>query len=94
LLLHLVVGGLLLFSIGFWYMPIIGFLAVAVGILQWQASKRARWLLASAGGVAVVLLVGVLMSWTPMGVPLLVVGGLSALLLLLLWRRQAIWLSP
>jgi hypothetical protein len=86
LLLHLVVGGLLLFSIGFWYVPIIGLLAVAIGVLQWQASQRARWLLASAGGVAVVLLVGVLMNWTPLGVPLLVAGGLLALLLIALWR--------
>jgi hypothetical protein len=88
LLLHLVVGGLLVFSIGLWYVPIIGVLAVAAGILQWRASQRARWLLASAGGVAVVLLVGVLMNWTPLGPPLLVVGSLLALLLLALWRLQ------
>jgi hypothetical protein len=89
LLLHLVVGGLLLFSIGFWYVPIIGVLAVAVGVLQWQASQRAWWLLASAGGIAVVVLVGVLMSWTPMGVPLLVVGFLLTLLLIALGRPRS-----
>lgn len=88
LLLHLAVGGLLLFSAGFWYVPIMGLLAVAVGVLQWQASRRARWLLASAGGVAIVLLVGVLMNWTPLGNPLLILGVLLALLLIALWRLQ------
>lgn len=89
LLLHLVVGGLLLFSIGFWYVPITGFLAVALGVLQWQARQRVLWLVASAGGVAIVLLVGVLMKWTPLGVPLLAAGMLVGIVLLMIGRRRS-----
>lgn len=86
LLLHLIVGGLLLFSLGLLYIPIIGLLAVVVGVVQRQVSHQARWLLASAGGVGVVLLVGLLLSYSAFGVALLVMGGLLALGLLAIWR--------
>jgi hypothetical protein len=86
LLLHLAVGGLLIFSLGIVYIAATGLLAVFVGIIDWQASHQDRWLVAAGCGAAVVLLVGVLLRGTIYTVLLIAAGSVLAGLVIILWR--------
>jgi hypothetical protein len=73
--LHLIIGGLLIFSWGIVYIAATGALAVPVGIVHWQASGNRRWLWGAWGGVAVLLGVGALMAWNPLGYAVLALAG-------------------
>ncbi len=88
LLLHLALGGLLIFSLGLVYIAAAGALAVPVGLLAWQAERQVRWLLASGAGAALVVLVGITLRGTIYGVAILAAGVLMALLVVPLARRH------
>ncbi len=94
LLLHLAIGGLLIFSLGIFYIAVTGVLTALVGIIEWQATGRARWLLAAGAGAALELLIGVVMLGTTYAYPLLAAGLLlgGSVMVLWTWRRHEMWL--
>jgi hypothetical protein len=88
LLLHLAIGGLLIFSLGILYIGVTGVLVALVSIIEWQATGRARWLLAAAAGAALLLLIGAVMLGTAFAVPLLAAGLLLSGWVLALWTQH------
>ena len=89
LLLHLIIGGLLIWGMGIFYIAATGGLALLVGVLQWQVTHQAKWLLAAWAGVVIVLVSGALLLGTVFGPPILVVGILLGLLLVGLDRLHS-----
>lgn len=85
--LLLVSGGFLIFSLGFVYFTEAGVLAVPLGILHWQISGRKRWLMASWAGVGLLLLLSILLAGSSFGLYVLVACVLLGLLVAgLQWR--------
>ena len=88
LLLHLTIGVLLIFSLGILYVGVTGVLVALVSLIEWQATGRARWLLAAAAGAALLLLIGAVMLGTTYGYPLLAAGLILFGLVIVLWTRR------
>jgi len=84
--LHILIGGLLLWGMGILYVALAGVLAFLLGILQWQVSRQSQWRLAAWAGAALVLLVGGFLSGTASGPYVLALGFLLCLVLLGLQR--------
>jgi hypothetical protein len=89
LLWHLIIGGLLIWGMGIFYIAATGGLALLVGVLQWQVTHQAKWLLAAWAGVVIVLVSGALLLGTVFGPPILVVGILLGWLLVGLDRLHS-----
>lgn len=87
IVLHLLFGGLLIWSMGILYVAIAGGLAVPLGILQWHISQQNRWLATAWVGTGLALLIGFLLVGTPVE-PIFLVSGilLGIILAVLQWR--------
>ena len=86
--LLLALGALLIFTLGIFHIAAAGLLAFLVAVVHWQASGRAHWLLASAAGAGLVLLIGCVMLGSIYGYPTLALGLLLAAVLLALRLYQ------
>jgi hypothetical protein len=87
LLLHLAIGGLLIFTLGIFYIAATGALVALVGIIEWRATGLARWLLAAGAGAILVLMIGAVMLGTVFAYPLLAAGLLLGGWVMSLWIR-------
>ena len=94
LALHLIAGVLLIFSLGIVYIAATGVLAVPVGVVQWQASGNRRWLRGAWGGVAILLVVGALMAWNPLGYASLALAGALGVALWVVSRARRAGTTP
>jgi len=94
LALHLIAGVLLIFSLGIVYVAATGVLSVPVGIVHWQASGERRWLWGAWGGVAVLLVVGALMAWNPIGYVAFALAGALGVALWVVGRARRAALTP
>jgi hypothetical protein len=87
--LHLLSGGLLIFSMGILYIAVAGGLAVPLGMLQWQITQQRKWLATAWIGVGLVLLVGILLAGTSLATIILASGILlGAILAAMQWRTS------
>jgi hypothetical protein len=86
--LLLLVGALLIFSMGYVFIIAAGVLAVLLAILQWQYTGRPNRLLAGWAGVGLLLVLGILFAEAPVGIYVGASAVLLALVLAILHGRS------